>query len=154
METDMFAANMSLDLVGRAIDDNFSLVDNDDTLRQRIGLFQIGGGQDNGFGGRNLDVDLVPEVAPRLHVKAGSGFVQEEDIGIANQCEGEIDALFLSAGESAQTHIGFLFQSGHFNRLLGSHRVIMKTPEQLDRKSTRLNSSHQIISYAVFCLKK
>src|SRR5947208_8194673 len=25
---------------------------------------------------------------------------------------------------------------------------------QIDRKSTRLNSSHQIISYAVFCLKK
>src|SRR5574341_2085465 len=24
----------------------------------------------------------------------------------------------------------------------------------LDRKSTRLNSSHQLISYAVFCLKK
>src|SRR5258708_17744575 len=27
-------------------------------------------------------------------------------------------------------------------------------PLALDRKSTRLNSSHQIISYAVFCLKK
>src|SRR5947208_11760681 len=26
--------------------------------------------------------------------------------------------------------------------------------QALDRKSTRLNSSHQIISYAVFCLKK
>src|SRR5258708_10083877 len=26
--------------------------------------------------------------------------------------------------------------------------------EKTDRKSTRLNSSHQIISYAVFCLKK
>src|SRR5438552_14728143 len=26
--------------------------------------------------------------------------------------------------------------------------------ESRDRKSTRLNSSHQIISYAVFCLKK
>src|SRR5258708_16259509 len=26
--------------------------------------------------------------------------------------------------------------------------------ESQDRKSTRLNSSHQIISYAVFCLKK
>src|SRR5258708_27670557 len=26
--------------------------------------------------------------------------------------------------------------------------------EMEDRKSTRLNSSHQIISYAVFCLKK
>src|SRR5258708_14533926 len=28
------------------------------------------------------------------------------------------------------------------------------TPTFGDRKSTRLNSSHQIISYAVFCLKK
>src|SRR5947209_16930257 len=27
-------------------------------------------------------------------------------------------------------------------------------PEQRDRKSTRLNSSHANISYAVFCLKK
>src|SRR5438876_9489612 len=27
-------------------------------------------------------------------------------------------------------------------------------PEDLDRKSTRLNSSHPSISYAVFCLKK
>src|SRR5438132_6586444 len=26
--------------------------------------------------------------------------------------------------------------------------------EELDRKSTRLNSSHTVISYAVFCLKK
>src|SRR4051794_41441930 len=28
------------------------------------------------------------------------------------------------------------------------------TPSELDRKSTRLNSSHPSISYAVFCLKK
>src|SRR2546426_8187241 len=27
-------------------------------------------------------------------------------------------------------------------------------PIQIDRKSTRLNSSHLVISYAVFCLKK
>src|SRR5438132_2882437 len=27
-------------------------------------------------------------------------------------------------------------------------------PRALDRKSTRLNSSHTVISYAVFCLKK
>src|SRR5207244_6805002 len=32
--------------------------------------------------------------------------------------------------------------------------VIERLPFFLDRKSTRLNSSHQIISYAVLCLKK
>src|SRR5258708_24803754 len=31
-------------------------------------------------------------------------------------------------------------------------RLVERNPG--DRKSTRLNSSHQIISYAVFCLKK
>src|SRR2546427_7142160 len=33
-------------------------------------------------------------------------------------------------------------------------RVREQVPQDLDRKSTRLNSSHSQISYAVFCLKK
>src|SRR5258708_25460238 len=33
-------------------------------------------------------------------------------------------------------------------------RVKRECADRTDRKSTRLNSSHQIISYAVFCLKK
>src|SRR5258708_26810568 len=33
-------------------------------------------------------------------------------------------------------------------------RARRRPDEGRDRKSTRLNSSHQIISYAVFCLKK
>src|SRR3712207_7508941 len=32
--------------------------------------------------------------------------------------------------------------------------VVRDQPLQVDRKSTRLNSSHANISYAVFCLKK
>src|SRR2546426_160067 len=35
----------------------------------------------------------------------------------------------------------------------GSHST-MRAPMPIDRKSTRLNSSHLVISYAVFCLKK
>src|SRR3989454_8122346 len=36
----------------------------------------------------------------------------------------------------------------------GGHRGIVGCPRDTDRKSTRLNSSHLVISYAVFCLKK
>src|ERR1039457_7731015 len=32
--------------------------------------------------------------------------------------------------------------------------VFLNQSDALDRKSTRLNSSHLVISYAVFCLKK
>src|SRR5258708_16562068 len=39
---------------------------------------------------------------------------------------------------------------GHFKSI----NTLPKIKSGLDRKSTRLNSSHQIISYAVFCLKK
>src|SRR5438309_2446575 len=37
---------------------------------------------------------------------------------------------------------------------LGPPRVGRADPRARDRKSTRLNSSHSSISYAVFCLKK
>src|SRR5437870_10807578 len=39
-----------------------------------------------------------------------------------------------------------------YSHLLGSGQVPVRRGE--DRKSTRLNSSHVAISYAVFCLKK
>src|SRR3712207_8555455 len=39
-----------------------------------------------------------------------------------------------------------------FSRMLG--RRVRGSPTGEDRKSTRLNSSHANISYAVFCLKK
>src|ERR1035438_10369222 len=42
-----------------------------------------------------------------------------------------------------------LFSHGHFGRVLGARWIGLP-----DRKSTRLNSSHLGISYAVFCLKK
>src|SRR5688572_32628383 len=43
------------------------------------------------------------------------------------------------------------------SRASGGFRAVHRhvgAAEQLDRKSTRLNSSHSQISYAVFCLKK
>src|SRR3712207_8711872 len=37
---------------------------------------------------------------------------------------------------------------------VGCHARLDHLPHEEDRKSTRLNSSHANISYAVFCLKK
>src|SRR2546430_6997847 len=43
----------------------------------------------------------------------------------------------------------------HANHMLGPADFVIAAKEtRLDRKSTRLNSSHSQISYAVFCLKK
>src|SRR5258708_18624422 len=54
--------------------------------------------------------------------------------------------LALFADEKFLTHIkNKRYQAYEVKKVLSAKR---------DRKSTRLNSSHQIISYAVFCLKK
>src|SRR2546430_12008917 len=63
--------------------------------------------------------------------------------------------LFRSLGVARV--LRFLFRPP--NRLLSPlplHRVADRSRQQtaVDRKSTRLNSSHSQISYAVFCLKK
>src|SRR5438132_13654489 len=39
-------------------------------------------------------------------------------------------------------------------RNIAAHYHLSPADTGLDRKSTRLNSSHTVISYAVFCLKK
>src|SRR2546429_6209486 len=50
---------------------------------------------------------------------------------------------------SALIHIAFAVPDGEFIEE-ASHQCL----RSIDRKSTRLNSSHGYISYAVFCLKK
>src|SRR5574340_1561412 len=51
-----------------------------------------------------------------------------------------------------------MFGETDIDRILGEaeacHKANPNNHVRLDRKSTRLNSSHQKISYAVFCLKK
>src|SRR5437773_7100824 len=64
-------------------------------------------------------------------------------------------------------HVAFVRHEEIFQRLLESARMREQLPQgyrlwirfrdweiEVDRKSTRLNSSHITISYAVFCLKK
>src|SRR5258708_24803175 len=48
--------------------------------------------------------------------------------------------------------LGFRFAA--VNESQGALQFTAAKRKPRDRKSTRLNSSHQIISYAVFCLKK
>src|SRR5260221_4988181 len=46
------------------------------------------------------------------------------------------------------------FEKGEAEGTVDALRVLDAIISSRDRKSTRLNSSHTVISYAVFCLKK
>src|SRR2546430_12813758 len=68
-------------------------------------------------------------------------------------------ALAFASGLAATDAVFHLLSSGDHVVLSddlygGTFRLADKVFKRLDRKSTRLNSSHSQISYAVFCLKK
>src|ERR1035438_10725290 len=47
-----------------------------------------------------------------------------------------------------------MLESGALRFTVSGEERVLRAGDALDRKSTRLNSSHLGISYAVFCLKK
>src|SRR5260221_7618508 len=90
-----------------------------------------------------------PDVRPRLHAV-------ETRVLDARQPDRRHQVVMRANGERPVLVIGVF---GHFDAVvlqLLHHGFRFKVTEDSneDRKSTRLNSSHTVISYAVFCLKK
>src|SRR2546430_6911156 len=83
---------------------------------------------------------------------------QNRDGGWGETCESYTDPEFAGVGESTPSQTAWALL-GLFAAERTSGRAVERGIEYLrrtqrDRKSTRLNSSHSQISYAVFCLKK
>src|SRR5690606_41339062 len=78
-----------------------------------------------------------------------SGFALEFGI----QASDEEKAVFMENYLKLNNHLGEFVNLNSEKIHIYKQDTIHKFPKQ-DRKSTRLNSSHVKISYAVFCLKK
>src|SRR5947207_4667319 len=87
----------------------------------------------NGLRVITADMPQVQSVICMIMLAAGSRYETPETNGIAHFAE----HMFFKGTERRPTA-----------------REIGMEVDSLDRKSTRLNSSHTVISYAVFCLKK
>src|SRR3712207_7844522 len=87
---------------------------------------------------------------PRSTLFPYTTLFRSEQVGV------ELDQVVL-VGPADRRAIDQLVGVGRLERLAERELAIVvlhHVVEALDRKSTRLNSSHANISYAVFCLKK
>src|SRR5688572_32330439 len=64
------------------------------------------------------------------------------------------EARMATEADTARVEAEKLFEAGMQHLYKQTKESRREALEKLDRKSTRLNSSHSQISYAVFCLKK
>src|SRR5690606_30732580 len=75
--------------------------------------------------------------------------------GKAQQSQQKIDAVDNSIRAAEREYRGLMKEVDGLNVYIAQlDRQLNAQQEELDRKSTRLNSSHVKNSYAVFCLKK
>src|SRR3712207_6610206 len=104
---------------------------------------------------RDQIVRLAVEIARgRCQVLAGTGSYSTRDaIGYTIAAEkAGVDGLLIVAPYYNKPSQEGLFR--HFSAIARAARLPIMLYNIPDRKSTRLNSSHANISYAVFCLKK
>src|SRR2546430_3577221 len=95
--------------------------------------------RDQSRGGVKVGINLG--AVPSAGERRSGGATVSEALRIAN-CSGFYGDRFSAARE--------MLEGGPIDVLTGEYLAELT----IDRKSTRLNSSHSQISYAVFCLKK
>src|SRR5687768_12955226 len=116
---------------------------------------------DNHLGGDNFDKAIVDWLVAEFKKAEGVDLSQDKmalqrlyeaaekaKIELSSAQETQINLPFITADSSGPKHLDLRLTRAKLNELAGS------LIERVDRKSTRLNSSHGYISYAVFCLKK
>src|SRR5437879_6850043 len=91
--------------------------------------------------------EFARSIAAELVRRAPPAGLDARDEKTSKRLRNTHHAVFSRAEQFARTHKLNLYKKA---RLGNQFRWALKE----DRKSTRLNSSHRCISYAVFCLKK
>src|SRR3712207_7089703 len=95
---------------------------------------------------------------PRSTLFPYTTLFRSADFARASRTDGEKEALFLEFATYALKNESFrqelLTRFGTLRARLAEVYARRAETYGIDRKSTRLNSSHANISYAVFCLKK
>src|SRR5690625_2253921 len=112
------------------------------TLRERISEL-LSAHRGGGRGGRAVDDVVLQGHGSALKARR-PGPVRAADLGVEGRGGQRADLLEVEHVGPDDEGLDLIEPAGDLDR-----RAL-----QLDRKSTRLNSSHVAISYAVFCLKK
>src|SRR5437762_5900872 len=106
-----------------------------------------------GLSGNTLRVALADPLDPRAAEDLRFALGKDVDVVVASteQIDNRIKEYYGADTTSMEEVLKQLGEAGDMLQIRGDETA---AAVEADRKSTRLNSSHRCISYAVFCLKK
>src|SRR2546427_274553 len=120
-----------------------------------IDMMTFTGSTRAGIAVAKASADTVKRVTQELGGKSANIVLDDADIEKA-VAQG-VNACFTNSGQSCNAPTRMFVPRAMHARAVAAAKAAaegVKVGDALDRKSTRLNSSHSQISYAVFCLKK
>lgn len=94
-----------------------------DAVAEGVGLVQVVGGDEDRHAVRAQPADLVPHVRPTLRVQAGGRLVQEDDLRLVDDAEGDLDPATLATGVGLALAVGEL---GELEGLQGTYRPALR----------------------------
>src|SRR4051812_34136811 len=122
---------------GRALGDEAPLLDDRDAVAQRLRLVEVVGRQQDGLAEVLERAHDVPRRAPGRRVEPGRRLVEEDQLGVADEGEREVQAPQLAAAERARVRAGLLGEAGELDDLVDVARIGVEAGPVRDRLAHR-----------------
>ncbi len=130
------------ELVGRALGDDLAANDDRDTVGEHLRLVHVVRGQEHGLAEFSQPGDQRPELAPGGRIEAGGRLVEEEQVGIADQSDADVEAAQLSAGEATRARLGLGAETNVLDRLVDARGLAVIAGVELERLANGEFGSH------------
>src|SRR6185312_16935415 len=115
---DAVAARADAQVARRADREHAAVLDDRDAVGELLGLVEVVRREQDRLAEVAQRADRLPGGPPRLRVEAGSRLVEEDQLGIADQREREVQPPQLTARELAAAHVGRLAEARERDHLL------------------------------------
>ena len=91
-----------------------------------LGFVEVVGGEQDGCAAIGETLDDLPGLASGGGVEASGGFVEEDEVGVADHAGGEVESALLSAGEFVAATVGVFGEADQLERFVDIHRVLVE----------------------------
>jgi hypothetical protein len=118
--------------VGRALGDHAAAGDHHDAVGQALGLLHVVRREQDRLAERLEVADQLPRAASGRGVEAGGGLVEEDQLRVAADADGEIEPAALAARQRPRALVALLPEANELDDLVGGARVGVRGGVELD----------------------
>ena len=129
---DLRPSSAARELRRRAERDDLPLAHDGDTVGELLSLVEVVRGQENRLPQLAQRADHVPRRPARRRIEPCRRLVEEEDLGVADEPEGEVEPPLLPAGERLHAVVALLGEADEVNDIVGVTRRRVVAGEERD----------------------